>query len=114
MTDLRRCRARPDELAGRRLEGELLFKLAREQLRLVKPTLALPITVQRHCNDVASCQALDDDAFSQQDGERLNHMPPALVLESMNRLFDWAFVGDGGAQTCQRFESVPAAAVVTG
>ena len=42
-------------------------------------------------------QAFDHESLGEQKRERTRQAPPALVLESMNRVLDRALVGNRGA-----------------
>jgi len=98
---LRRCGPRTDEPAGRVGQPCSGHQLAHEQCGLVESTAPCPLWMKRDSDRCGRGQAFHYEPFGEQKRERTGQAPPALVLESMNRILDRTFVRDRGAQAGQ-------------
>ena len=95
---LRRRGAGADEPAGWPFQRHASSQLAGKELGLVETTRPDPFRVKRHRDSPRGGQALDHQPLDQQKRERGGQTPPTLVLESVDRMLDRAFVSDGRPQ----------------
>ena len=91
---LGRSGARSDQLTARFAEGQPPPQLAREELGLVESPLPLTARVKGHRHHPVCGEALDYEAFRQQQRQRARQTPPSFVLEPLDRKLDRALICD--------------------
>jgi hypothetical protein len=87
-------------------------QLAGQKLRLIEASLFQASAVKRYGHRPSRRQPFHDKTLGQEKRERLGQARPPLVLETVQRVLHWSFIGNRRAQTRQRLEAAAAAALV--